>query len=173
MATRRQPFAPSSTHGISAAMRARHSPPFTTRCKKSRTTLIGLTRFAIASGLGHYGGGAELPVALMRYSLADVLSAQASRQLSAACALPTVLDGGMHEFFFPVPREHIYRCHGASVAGAGGHPDCRDCPLPDRLSAHASVPAGDDHATTSIDRQPTARRPRPAPSRAASRLRPR
>ena len=63
-------------------------------------------------GLGHYGGGAELPVALMRYSLADVLSAQASRQLSAACALPTVLDGGMHEFFFPVPREHLY---GATV----------------------------------------------------------
>ena len=50
-------------------------------------------------GLGHYGGGAELPVALMRYSLADVFLAQASRQLSAACALPTVLDGGMHEFF--------------------------------------------------------------------------
>ena len=59
-------------------------------------------------GLRHYGGGAELPVALMRYSLADVLLAQASRQLSAACALPTVLDGGMHEFFFPVPREHPY-----------------------------------------------------------------
>ena len=63
-------------------------------------------------GLGHYGGRAELPVALMRYSLADVFSAQASRQLSAACALPTVLDGGMHEFFFPVPREHLY---GATV----------------------------------------------------------
>ena len=30
-------------------------------------------------GLGHYGGGAELPVALMRYSLADVFLAQASR----------------------------------------------------------------------------------------------
>ena len=59
-------------------------------------------------GLGHYGGGTELPVALMRYSLADVFLAQASRQLSAACALPTVLDGGMHEFFFPVPREHPY-----------------------------------------------------------------
>ena len=41
----------------------------------------------------------------MRYSLADVFFAQASRQLSAACALPTVLDGGMHEFFFPVPLE--------------------------------------------------------------------
>ena len=63
-------------------------------------------------GLGHYGGGAELPVALMRYSLADVFLAQASRQLSVACALPTVLDGGMHQFFFPVPREHPY---GATV----------------------------------------------------------
>ena len=42
-------------------------------------------------GLGHYGqaGGASLPVALMRYSLADVYSAQAQQQLSTACALPT------------------------------------------------------------------------------------
>ena len=63
-------------------------------------------------GLGHYGGGAELPVALMRYSLSDVFLAQASRQLAAACTLPTVLDGGMHEFFFPVPRDHPY---GATV----------------------------------------------------------
>ena len=63
-------------------------------------------------GLGHYGGGAELPVALMRYSLADVFLAQESNQLSAACALPTVLDGGMQEFFFPVPKEHPY---GATV----------------------------------------------------------
>ena len=65
-------------------------------------------------GLGHYGrpGGAPLPVALMRYSLADVCSAQARQRLSTACALPTVLDGGMHQFFFPVPREHPY---GATV----------------------------------------------------------
>ena len=65
-------------------------------------------------GLGHYGhaGGAPLPVALMRYPLADVYSAQAQQQPSSACALPTVLDGGMHEFFFPVPREHPY---GATV----------------------------------------------------------
>ena len=65
-------------------------------------------------GLGHYGhaGGASLPVALMRYPLADVYSAQRQRQWSSACALPTVLDGGMHEFFFPVPREHPY---GAAV----------------------------------------------------------
>ena len=65
-------------------------------------------------GLGHYGfaGGAPLAVALMRYSLAEVFSAHANRQGSAACAMPTVLDGGMHEFFFPVPREHPY---GATV----------------------------------------------------------
>ena len=61
-------------------------------------------------GLGHYGraGGAPLPVALMRYPLADICSAQARQRLSTACALPTVLDGGMHQFFFPVPREHPY-----------------------------------------------------------------
>ena len=65
-------------------------------------------------GLGHYGypNGAPLPVALMRYSLAEVLSAQASLQLPVACAVPTVLDGGMHQFFFSVPREHRY---GATV----------------------------------------------------------
>ena len=61
-------------------------------------------------GLGHYGhtGGAPLAVALMRYSLEEVLSTSARRHLPVACALPTVLDGGMHEFFFPVPREHSY-----------------------------------------------------------------
>ncbi len=73
-------------------------------------------------GLGHYGlaGGTELPVALMRYSLGDVFSAQADRGLSAACALPTVLDGGMHEFFFPVPKEHPY---GATVHLVPGRAD--------------------------------------------------
>ena len=61
-------------------------------------------------GLGHYGyeDGAPLAVALMRYSLEEVFSARAGRRLPVACALPTVLDGGMHEFFFPVPRENLY-----------------------------------------------------------------
>lgn len=61
-------------------------------------------------GLGHYGyeDGAPLAVALMRYSLEEVFSARESRGLPVACALPTVLDGGMHEFFFPVPRENPY-----------------------------------------------------------------
>ena len=65
-------------------------------------------------GLGHYGysGRDPLPVALMRYPLADVSSSQAHQQLAVACSVPTVLDGGMHEFFFPVPREHPY---GATV----------------------------------------------------------
>ena len=63
-------------------------------------------------GLGHYGHAESpaRPIALMRYSLADVFKSQARHQ--AACALPTVLDGGMHEFFFPVPQEHLY---GAAV----------------------------------------------------------
>ena len=48
----------------------------------------------------------------MRYSLEDVFKAQKQHQVANACALPTVLDGGMHEFFFPVPQEHPY---GATV----------------------------------------------------------
>jgi hypothetical protein len=61
-------------------------------------------------GLGFFGrtGGAALPMALMRYSLSDVIATQTARGLPTACALPTVLDGGMHEFFFPVPREHPF-----------------------------------------------------------------
>ena len=47
-------------------------------------------------------------------------SAQADRGLSAACALPTVLDGGIHEFFFPVPKEHPY---GATVHLVPGRAD--------------------------------------------------
>ncbi len=65
-------------------------------------------------GLGHYRPGKHAPIAvsLMRYSLADVNLVRKARHLPTACALPTVLDGGMHEFFFPVPREHSY---GATV----------------------------------------------------------
>lgn len=59
-------------------------------------------------GLGHLGqtDGSRLPVALMRYRLADVSARSPEGQ--AACALPTVLDGGMHEFFFSVPQESTY-----------------------------------------------------------------
>lgn len=73
-------------------------------------------------GLGHYGlaGGTAFPVALMRYPLSDVLAESNARNDRVACALPTVLDDGMHEFFFPVPRESHY--------GATLHlePDCAD-----------------------------------------------
>lgn len=61
-------------------------------------------------GLGHLGqpGGSPLPVALMRYALADAISGLTRSSDEAVCALPTVLDGGMHEFFFSVPRQSTY-----------------------------------------------------------------
>ena len=64
-------------------------------------------------GLGHYSATADapMPIALMRYSIEDVLAAQ-TPAVANAVALPTVLDGGMHEFFFPTPRDHVY---GATV----------------------------------------------------------
>ena len=64
-------------------------------------------------GLGLYVGTPNdpLPIAVMRYSLQEVLAAKTSA-IGSAVALPTVLDGGMHELFFPVPREHPY---GATV----------------------------------------------------------
>lgn len=73
-------------------------------------------------GLGHYGyeDGAPLAVALMRYSLEEVFSARESQGLPVECALPTVLDGGMHEFFFPVPRENPY---GATLHLSPGQAD--------------------------------------------------
>jgi len=59
-------------------------------------------------GLGHYGSdkGVTIPVALMRYSLDEV--ATVAHKVPNAFALPTVLDGGMHEFYFPVPKSHPY-----------------------------------------------------------------
>ncbi|MCI5219847.1 MAG: hypothetical protein D3914_11850 [Candidatus Electrothrix sp. LOE2] len=61
-------------------------------------------------GLGHYGGSPDvlIPVALMRYSVQEVLEAQKDRKVPTACALPTVLDGGMHEYFFPVPASYPF-----------------------------------------------------------------
>jgi len=60
-------------------------------------------------GLGHYNAtkNVPIPVALMRYSLDEVLAAAKSSTILIpnAFALPTVLDGGMHEYFFPVPKE--------------------------------------------------------------------
>lgn len=60
-------------------------------------------------GLGFYPNGASCPVALMRYSLQEVL--QATRhdgRPAAAVALPTVLDGGFHEYFYPAPTRQPY-----------------------------------------------------------------
>jgi hypothetical protein len=73
-------------------------------------------------GLGHYGlpGGAGLDIALMRYEMSDVIASQKAARIPTACALPTALDGGMHQFFFPVPREHPF---GATVHLAPGKAD--------------------------------------------------
>lgn len=73
-------------------------------------------------GLGHYSPerGTKIPVALMRYSLQEALNTKARRSLPTASALPTVLDGGMHPYFFPVPREHAY---GATLHLGNGKAD--------------------------------------------------
>ena len=61
-------------------------------------------------GLGHLGqtDGSPLPVALMRYPLGAAMRDALGTAGQTACALPTVLDGGMHEHFFSVPRESAY-----------------------------------------------------------------
>lgn len=61
-------------------------------------------------GLGHYSPQniEKIPVALMQYSLQEVLETQVAGNLPTACALPTALDGGMHEYFFPVPQENSF-----------------------------------------------------------------
>jgi len=60
-------------------------------------------------GLGHYDPIKKpIAVALMRYSLEEVFASAESRAILSAFALPTVLDGGMHEYFFPVPKTHPY-----------------------------------------------------------------
>lgn len=74
-------------------------------------------------GLGHYSPepGAKIPVALMRYSIKDVLHAQKSRGLATACALPGALDDGMHEYFFPTPVAHPF---GATLHLNSTQADC-------------------------------------------------
>ncbi len=73
-------------------------------------------------GLGHYGlpGGVGIDVALMAYDMNYVIASQKAARIPTACALPTALDGGMHQFFFPVPREHPF---GATVHLAPGKSD--------------------------------------------------
>lgn len=58
-------------------------------------------------GLGHYGADGPSDVALVSYPASYVLSRSVAVG-STACALPTVLDNGMHEFFFPAPRQHPF-----------------------------------------------------------------
>ena len=42
----------------------------------------------------------------MRHPLADVYSTQERQKLFSAYALLTVLDGGMHQFFFSITQDH-------------------------------------------------------------------
>lgn len=74
-------------------------------------------------GLGHYSpdAGDTIPVALMRYSLQDVLNAQEQQKWPAACALPGALDNCMHEYYFPAPAGHAY---GATLHLAPEQADC-------------------------------------------------
>lgn len=65
-------------------------------------------------GLGHYGFTSDRPIeiALMRYSLDEVFTINdlidGTLMERTTFSLPTVLDDGMHAFFFPVPREHPF-----------------------------------------------------------------
>ena len=61
-------------------------------------------------GLGHHGseGGTSVPVALMTYSAAEVFAAARARAVPTAFAVPTVLDDGMHPYYFPSPREQAF-----------------------------------------------------------------
>lgn len=73
-------------------------------------------------GLGHYSPehSTKIPVALMCYSLQEAFNTKAHKRLPVACALSSVLDGGMHPYFFPVPREHAY---GATLHLGNGKAD--------------------------------------------------
>jgi hypothetical protein len=53
-------------------------------------------------GLAHYGAGGE-PVALMRYTVREVLDAAHSDGAASAFAVPTVLDAPPNAQFFPSP----------------------------------------------------------------------
>ena len=80
-------------------------------------------RLRDALGLGHYGresGQAPVVVMQMRYPLSEALGAARRRGWAAAVALPTPLDGGMNEFFFPAPAGHPY---GATLHLEDGRAD--------------------------------------------------
>lgn len=99
------PSVNSVTYGISSAMVAAFYDEVKSEADNDDWPLALRDRL----GLGHYGtdGGRPLAVALMLYPLAYVLDWETPAG-RAVCSLPTVLDNGMHEFLFPVPREHRY-----------------------------------------------------------------
>lgn len=53
-------------------------------------------------GLGHHALP-RIPVLLMRYTVGDVRKAAVKNKSNTPFALPTALDGGMSEWFFPAP----------------------------------------------------------------------
>ncbi|SIS54576.1 hypothetical protein SAMN05421779_102530 [Insolitispirillum peregrinum] len=62
-------------------------------------------------GLGHYRPTARFPtrvLALMRYSVEDVVRAAERAGAAHALTVPTVLDSELNEFFFPSPRDLDY-----------------------------------------------------------------
>lgn len=89
-------------------------------------------RLRDALGLGHHGreaGQGPVVVMQMRYPLSEALEAARRRGWAAAVALPTPLDGGMNEFFFPAPAGHPY---GATLHLEDG---CADQLAPEILHA--------------------------------------
>lgn len=107
-------------------------------------------RLRDALGLGHYGraSGEDGPVVVMqmRYPLSEALKAARGRKWAAAVALPTPLDGGMNEFFYPSPIGHPY---GATLHLA---PGCADQLAPEILHASFDYQVKHIHAIGVIQR---------------------
>ena len=106
-------------------------------------------RLRDALGLGHYGGEAgQDPVVVMqmRYSLSEAIAAASRRGWAATLALPTPLDGCMHEYFFPAPAGHPY---GATLHLEEG---CADQPTPEILHACFDYRLEHIHAIGVIER---------------------
>ena len=61
-------------------------------------------------GVGHHGteDGPSVPLALMAYSAKEVFAAARARGVPTAFALPTVLDDGMHPYYFPSPKQQPF-----------------------------------------------------------------
>lgn len=70
-----------------------------------------VTRLRDRLGLGHYRPTTRFPtrvLALMRYTVEDVVKAASKAGATNQLTVPTVLDGELNEFFFPSPRELDY-----------------------------------------------------------------